>query len=121
MGDKITARRLAKAGGVPVLPGSEGPASSMEEALTVAAEVGYPVILKASGGGGGRGMRIAHSDAALAGAYTTAQTEASAAFKSSEIFVEKYVEKGRHVEVQVLGDTPGRKGLFLATALSETA
>jgi len=107
MGDKLTARRIAKDAKVPVLPGGEGPVATLEEALPGAQEIGYPVILKASGGGGGRGMRIAHTDHALAKAFTTAQSEARAAFANSEIYVEKYVEKARHVEVQVLGDQHG--------------
>jgi acetyl-CoA carboxylase biotin carboxylase subunit len=107
MGDKLTARNLAKKAGVPVLPGGDGPVGSMEEAKEAARQIGYPVILKASGGGGGRGMRIAHSEVALAKAYTTAQSEARVAFKSSEVYIEKYVERGRHVEVQVLGDQRG--------------
>jgi acetyl-CoA carboxylase biotin carboxylase subunit len=107
MGDKLTARAIAKKAGVPVLPGGDGAVNSMEEAKAAAREIGYPVILKASGGGGGRGMRIAHSEAALSKAYTTAQSEARVAFRSSEVYLEKFVEKGRHVEVQVLGDQKG--------------
>ncbi len=107
MGDKLTSRAIAKQAGVPVLSGGDGPVNSMEEARAAARLIGYPVILKASGGGGGRGMRIAHTDAALAKAFTTASSEAKAAFKSSEVYVERYVEKGRHVEVQVLGDQKG--------------
>lgn len=107
MGDKLSARAIAKNAGVPVLPGGEGAIGSLDEAKDLAKGIGYPVILKASGGGGGRGMRIAHNEPALANAYTTAQAEATAAFKSSEVYVEKYVEKGRHVEVQILGDHKG--------------
>jgi acetyl-CoA carboxylase biotin carboxylase subunit len=107
MGDKLTARRIAKDAKVPVLPGSEDPLASLEQALELADEIGYPVILKASGGGGGRGMRIAHTDAALSKAFSTAQTEARAAFNNSEIYLEKYVENARHIEVQVLGDQKG--------------
>ena len=107
MGDKLTARRIAKEARVPVLPGGDGPVASLEEALTSAKTIGYPVILKASGGGGGRGMRIAHTDAVLARAFTTAQSEARAAFSNSEIYVEKLVERGRHIEVQILGDQHG--------------
>lgn len=107
MGDKLTARTIAKEAGVPILPSSDGPLGSLEEALEFAQQIGYPVILKASGGGGGRGMRLAHTAAALGNAFTTAQTEAQAAFKSSEIYLEKLVEQGRHIEVQVLGDCHG--------------
>jgi len=107
MGDKLTAREIAKKGGVPVLPSSEGAVDSESHAVEVAGEIGYPVILKASGGGGGRGMRIARSPDDLSKAYTTAKAEAAAAFNNSEIYIEKLVENGRHVEVQVIGDPYG--------------
>jgi acetyl-CoA carboxylase, biotin carboxylase subunit len=107
MGDKLSARAIAKSAGVPVLPGGDGPVHSLDEAKDAAKHIGYPVILKASGGGGGRGMRIAHNEPALSNAFVTAQNEARAAFKSSDVYVEKLVEKGRHVEVQILGDQKG--------------
>lgn len=107
MGDKLSARAIAKNAGVPVLPGGDGPVHTLEEAKNAAKHIGYPVILKASGGGGGRGMRIAHNEPALSNAFITAQNEARAAFKSSDVYVEKLVEKGRHIEVQILGDQKG--------------
>ena len=107
MGDKLTARDLAKQGGVPVLPSSEGAVACESDAVKIAEEIGYPVIIKASGGGGGRGMRIARNATELSKAYTTAKAEAAAAFNNSEIYLEKLVEKGRHVEVQVIGDMFG--------------
>ncbi len=107
MGDKLTAREIAKKGGVPVLPSSDGAVPSEADAVTIAEEIGYPVIIKASGGGGGRGMRIARSAGELSKAYTTAKAESAAAFNNSEIYLEKLVENGRHVEVQVIGDQYG--------------
>ena len=108
MGDKVTARKIAKEGGVPVLPSSEGAVASLKEAISAAKDIGgYPVILKAAGGGGGRGMRVVRSEGEMAGALRTAQAEARAAFKSNDIYVEKLVEKARHVEVQILGDHSG--------------
>ncbi|MCA9410994.1 MAG: acetyl-CoA carboxylase biotin carboxylase subunit [Candidatus Omnitrophica bacterium] len=107
MGDKLTARAIAKDAGVPILPSSDGAVANESDALEIAEEIGYPVILKASGGGGGRGMRIARNSSELTKAYTTAKAEAAAAFNNSEIYLEKLVEKGRHVEVQVLGDQFG--------------
>ncbi|MBI2159770.1 MAG: ATP-grasp domain-containing protein, partial [Candidatus Rokubacteria bacterium] len=107
MGDKAQARQLAKQAGVPVVPGSEVPLKDPAEALDVAERIGYPVIFKAAAGGGGRGMRIARDRAEAASAFDACQTEAAAAFGSSEIYCEKFVEASRHVEVQVLGDKNG--------------
>ncbi len=107
MGDKAQARQLAKQAGVPVVPGSEAPLKDPAEALDVAERIGYPVIFKAAAGGGGRGMRIARDRAEAAAAFDACQTEAAAAFGSSEIYCEKFVERARHVEVQVLGDKNG--------------
>ncbi len=107
MGDKAQARQLAKQAGVPVVPGSERPLKDPAEALDVAERIGYPVIFKAAAGGGGRGMRIARDRAEAAAAFDACQTEAGAAFGSSEIYCEKFVEASRHVEVQVLGDKNG--------------
>jgi acetyl-CoA carboxylase biotin carboxylase subunit len=98
MGDKSEARTLMKASGVPVLPGSDGPAGSAEEALGVANEVGYPVIVKASAGGGGRGMRVARDDEELLRYFEVARQEAKAAFDSAEVYVEKFLQSTRHIE-----------------------
>ena len=109
MGDKAQAREMAKSAGAPVVPGSEGPLAGVDEAQALADSMGYPVIVKAAAGGGGRGMRIVRERAALARAYTTCQAEAGAAFGSSELYLEKFVEEARHVEVQVLGDKNGMR------------
>jgi acetyl-CoA carboxylase biotin carboxylase subunit len=107
MGDKIEAKRTAKALGIPVVPGSEGGVSAIEDARKVARDIGYPVIIKATAGGGGRGMKVARSEADLEVAVSTAQSEAKAAFGNGEVYIEKYLEKPRHIEVQVLGDGKG--------------
>jgi len=107
MGNKSLAREMAKKAGVPIVPGSEGVVKDKNEALKVVEEIGYPVIVKASAGGGGRGMRIAHNDLAMATALTTAQSEAEAAFGSPDVYVEKYIEHPRHVEVQILAGNKG--------------
>jgi acetyl-CoA carboxylase, biotin carboxylase subunit len=107
MGDKAQARVIAKQAGVPVVPGSEAPLKDEAEALEVADAADYPVIFKAAAGGGGRGMRIVRSRAEVAQAFAACQAEAGAAFGSSEIYCEKYIEEARHVEVQVLGDKNG--------------
>jgi acetyl-CoA carboxylase biotin carboxylase subunit len=109
MGDKAQARVIAKQAGVPVVPGSEHPLKDDAEALEVAEAAGYPVMFKASAGGGGRGMRIVRSRDEAAQAFAACQAEAGAAFGSSEIYCEKYVERARHVEVQVLGDRNGMR------------
>jgi acetyl-CoA carboxylase, biotin carboxylase subunit len=109
MGDKAQARGIAKQAGVPVVPGSEHPLKDEAEALAGADEAGYPVIFKASAGGGGRGMRIVRSREEAAQAFAACQAEAGAAFGSSEIYCEKFVERARHVEVQVLGDRNGMR------------
>ena len=108
MGDKASARRLAKEAGVPTVPGSEGILSDVEEAATVADGIGFPVIIKATAGGGGNGMRIAHTPEQFAQLFSLAQNEALAAFGNGDVYVEKYLERPRHVEIQVLGDTQGR-------------
>jgi len=109
MGDKAQARLAAKKAGAPVLPGSDGPVKDLDEARAVADEIGYPIILKASAGGGGRGMRVVRDGDGLASAFQTCQTEAGAAFGSSELYCEKFVADARHVEVQVLGDRNGTR------------
>jgi acetyl-CoA carboxylase biotin carboxylase subunit len=107
MGDKTEARRLMAAAGVPVLPGSDGPVSSVDDAQRIAASVGFPVLLKAAGGGGGIGMARVAAASDLAAAFATAQRRAEAAFGNSAVYVERYAERPRHVEVQVLGDEAG--------------
>jgi acetyl-CoA carboxylase, biotin carboxylase subunit len=109
MGDKAQARVIAKQAGVPVVPGSEHPLKDEAEALEIADAAGYPVMFKASAGGGGRGMRIVRSREEAPQAFAACQAEAGAAFGSSEIYCEKYVERARHVEVQVLGDRNGMR------------
>ena len=107
MGDKAQARAMAKQAGAPVVPGSEGPLEGVDEAQALADTIGYPVVVKAAAGGGGRGMRIVRARDMLAQAFATCQAEAAQAFGSSELYLEKFVEEARHVEVQVLGDRNG--------------
>jgi len=107
MGDKISARRLAAGAGVPVVPGSGGALSDSLEAAEVAGKIGYPVILKASAGGGGKGMRLVREESELAPSFNLASSEAGSAFGDSTIYVEKYIERPRHVEIQVLADSAG--------------
>lgn len=108
MGDKIEAKRTAKRLGIPVVPGSDGAVTDQKEARRIAAKIGYPVIIKASAGGGGRGMKVALTEADLEIALQTASTEAGAAFGDDAVYIEKYLEKPRHIEVQVFGDGFGR-------------
>ncbi len=107
MGDKIEARRIMKKKGVPVIPGSLDPVNSKEEALKIANKIGYPVIIKAAAGGGGKGMRVCHSDIRLVSAFITAQSEAETAFGNSQVYIEKYLEDPRHIEIQIAGDDQG--------------
>ncbi len=108
MGDKVEAIRAMKAAGVPCVPGSGGPLGEDIVANTkIAREIGYPVIIKGAGGGGGRGMRVVHSEAALANAITTTKSEAKAAFGNDQVYMEKFLENPRHVEIQVLADGQG--------------
>ena len=107
MGDKARARRVMKKAGVPILPGSDGPIESEERALKIAKEIGYPVIVKATAGGGGRGMRVVRQASELSHAVKTAQREAEAAFGVPDVYIEKYVESPRHIEFQILGDQHG--------------
>jgi len=107
MGDKIEARRAVQTVKVPVVPGSEGAVTEEEEGLRVAKEIGFPVIVKAAAGGGGRGMKIVHSPASFINAFLTAQSEALSAFGVPDVYVEKYFDNARHVEVQVMGDRHG--------------
>ncbi len=107
MGDKIQAKQTAKDLGIPVVPGSDGGVTSDVEARRIAAEIGYPVIIKAASGGGGRGMKVAKSEADIGTALSTARSEAKAAFGDDAVYIEKYLGKPRHIEIQVLGDGQG--------------
>jgi acetyl-CoA carboxylase biotin carboxylase subunit len=107
VGNKVECKRLAKKSKVPTVPGSEGAVEDEKTAMKIAGEIGYPVIIKAAAGGGGRGMRVAHNQVSLRAGLKAAQAEAENAFKDSTVYIEKYVEFGRHVEVQVLADHHG--------------
>ena len=107
LGDKVAAKRAAKAAKVPIFPGSEGAIEEEDEAVEVAREIGFPVIIKAAAGGGGRGMRVCHNEATLRANIKKAQQEAKASFGDGSVFIEKFLEHARHVEVQVLGDKHG--------------
>jgi len=107
MGEKEKARAAMKKYGVPILPGSDGVIANEEEAREWARQIGYPVIIKASAGGGGRGMRIVRNEEDLPGLYRQAQSEAAAAFGNGDLYMEKYVERPRHIEFQILGDEHG--------------
>lgn len=113
MGDKVSAKRAMIEAGVPVVPGSEGALpEDPQEIIRIAREVGYPVIIKAAGGGGGRGMRVVYTEAALLNAVTMTRSEAGAAFNNPEVYMEKFLENPRHVEIQVLADG-GRNAVWL--------
>jgi acetyl-CoA carboxylase biotin carboxylase subunit len=107
VGDKVECKKLAKRAKVPTVPGSDGAVDDEKIALRIANDIGYPVIIKAAAGGGGRGMRVAHNDVSLRAGLRQAQAEAENAFKDSTVYIEKYVEFGRHVEVQILADNHG--------------
>ncbi len=107
MGDKIEAKRTATRLGIPVVPGSEGGVGADQEALAIARGIGFPVLVKAAAGGGGRGMKVARSEAELSTALATARAEAKAAFGDDALYLEKYLERPRHIEIQVLGDGRG--------------
>lgn len=107
MGDKALAKATVKKMGVPVIPGSEGPLKDVAEAVATAKEIGFPVILKASAGGGGRGMRVVRSEEEIENAFLSAQNESEKAFSCSDIYLEKFIENPHHIEVQILGDSHG--------------
>ncbi len=107
MGDKARARESAKKAGVPIVPGSDGVLDNEQEALRAAKKLGYPVMIKAVAGGGGRGMRVAHNDVSLVKGFYTAKTEAERAFNNASIYLEKLIEEPHHIEIQVLGDKHG--------------
>ena len=107
MGDKSEAKKTMKSAGVPVIPGSEGIVSDPNEARRIASEIGYPVMLKASAGGGGRGMRLVHNDSEIENAFSTASSEARSAFNNGDMYIEKIVENPRHIEIQILADAYG--------------
>ena len=107
MGDKAVAKETVKKAGVPVVPGSDGPVSNEDDAVKLAREVGYPVIIKAVAGGGGRGMRVAHNDVSFAKELRVASNEAEKAFGNGDVYIEKFVENPRHIEFQVLADSHG--------------
>ncbi len=108
MGDKAAARKVAQEVGIPVVPGSKGAVQEPEEALTIAEGIGFPVIIKAAAGGGGKGMRVARDADAFLQAFSLARNEALAAFGSPEVYVEKYLDRPRHVEIQIMGDQHGK-------------
>jgi len=107
MGDKIEAKKVMGKAGVPLIPGSAGAVRAKDEALRVAKQIQYPVIIKASAGGGGKGMRVAHNDVRLISAFMTAQAEAEAAFGVPDVYIEKYIERPHHVEIQIAADSHG--------------
>ncbi len=107
LGDKVQARKLAREAKVPIIPGSTGTVDGEDDAVALATKIGYPVMVKAAAGGGGRGMRAAHNEATLRSTFRHARAEAEAAFKDSQLYVEKLIERPRHVEVQLLGDHRG--------------
>ena len=107
MGDKIEAKETAKRLGIPVVPGSDGAVTSEPEAMKIAKAIGFPVLIKATAGGGGRGMKVAHTPADLGLALSTARAEAKAAFGDDAVYIEKYLAKPRHIEIQVFGDGKG--------------
>jgi len=112
MGDKVEAKRLMKKAGVPLVPGSDGPVASARELARQARDIGYPVLLKAVAGGGGRGMRVVREDAEAESAFTQAASEARTSFGDPSVYLEKFIERGRHIEVQVLSD-PHRPSIHL--------
>jgi acetyl-CoA carboxylase biotin carboxylase subunit len=107
LGDKVAARKLAREAKVPLVPGSHGTIDTDDDAVALATKIGYPVMIKAAAGGGGRGMRAAHNEASLRSGFRHARAEAEAAFRDGTLYIEKLIERPRHVEVQLLGDRRG--------------
>jgi len=107
LGDKMMAKEMMQKSGTPIVPGSDAPVQTKEEALKIAKSIKYPVIIKAVAGGGGKGMRVAHNDVRLVSAFMTAQAEADASFGNPNVYIEKYIEKPKHVEIQILADEHG--------------
>ena len=107
MGDKNTARETMRKAGVPITPGSDGLVTSEQDAVAIAKQIGYPVIIKATAGGGGKGMRVAHNDVSVVKAFLTARSEAERAFGDAGVYIEKYVESARHIEMQIIADEHG--------------
>ena len=107
MGDKITAKQAVKAAGIPCVPGSEGALQTEEEAIAAAAEIGFPVLIKAAAGGGGRGMRVAPTAEDLAESVAAASNEAKSAFGDGSVYMERYLQKPRHIEIQIIADAFG--------------
>ncbi|MCM8778758.1 MAG: acetyl-CoA carboxylase biotin carboxylase subunit [Candidatus Omnitrophica bacterium] len=108
MGDKLAAKEIMRKAGIPVVPGSPGVTKDKEEALKIAQQIKYPVIIKSAGGGGGKGMRICHSDVRLVSALLTCQAESEASFGKADVYIEKYIPRARHIEIQILADKYGR-------------
>jgi len=108
MGDKITAKKIMRKAGVPITPGSEGLLKDLNDVKKSAEKIKYPVMLKATAGGGGKGMRIAWKEEELEKAWDSARQEAKAAFNNDEMYLEKYIEEPRHIEIQIVGDQYGR-------------
>ena len=106
-GDKVAAKELARRANVPCVPGSDGPVDNEQDALRIAREIGFPVLIKAAAGGGGRGMRVAHNDPSLVTGYHSARSEAEKAFNNSTVYIEKFIDKPRHVEIQIMADMHG--------------
>ncbi len=107
MGDKIESKKLAQKAGVSSVPGYLGAIATVEEAIKIARDIGYPVMIKASAGGGGKGMRLARSDDEVREGFQSARNEAKSSFADDRVFIEKYIEQPRHIEIQVLGDSHG--------------
>lgn len=107
MGDKVTAKKAAIESGLPVIPGSEGEVKTVEDALMWGEKIGYPVIVKAAAGGGGKGMKVAHNPSEMADAFTLAKNEAKSSFANDVVYIEKYLQTPRHIEIQILGDNYG--------------
>ena len=125
-GDKIKAKAAAIEAGIASIPGTDGPIASIDDALEFAKQYGYPIMIKAALGGGGRGMRVAHDEKSAREGYERAKSEAKAAFGSDEVYVEKYIANPKHIEVQILGDTHGNvihllKEIVLFSAVTKSS